>query len=373
MMGRRTRKRTGRQWRKERQRARAGLWLAALLLCLLCAAGCAGQQTAPPENAEPSASQGETEQPAAQEPGAQPEEVLQTDAPQGAEATDPGATQADAVPAARTQSKRAGDIAIRLATDYRADAIGYRVLEDFARRLEEKSEGAVQVKLYRSGEWSNAGSFAEYLRLGNLEMACLRADVAEALQPAYAIYQQPYLFSAMTETAAQYVESDAAQTALSLLPEAYRGVGFVPDGYLYLLQQGAEPPRWVSYGEMLHLSGTKALEGTAVFDLQAIYSLQPLAAQAAWWDGLTETQQGWIRDSLREAVATSFAEQAEEPQARALAAGGVVFQDMTSEAQNSYANQYMAQREAYFASHADALTAHWRAAPVIGGEESASP
>ena len=264
-------------------------------------------------------------------------------------------------------------VAIRLATDYRKDSIGYQQLEDFARILQEKSQNTIVVNLYSSGEWSQAYSFVDYIKLGSLEMACLEPAEMIRLQPAYELYQQPYLFTSL-QTVENYISGDAGKKALQTLPAEYYGIGFAPDGYQYLLDDGQL--QWLSYGELKQKGQTKALGESRVYDLRAVYSLQPVVTLRSWWDALTEEQQGWIQESFAEAITASFAQQVDKDPAQTLLSNSVVFEDSTAPAWSSYYNLYLNQREEYFAAHSDSLTAYWR--PVVEqsptvGEEDITP
>jgi TRAP-type C4-dicarboxylate transport system substrate-binding protein len=263
-------------------------------------------------------------------------------------------------------------IAIRLATDYREDSIGYRQLQAFAQTLQEKSKGTMLVKLYSAGEWSPAESFIDYVQSGSLEMACLEPAEMQQLQPAYELYQQPYLFASLQDVN-NYVTGTVGRQALDTLPQAYYGIGFALDGYAYLLQQ--EDVTWISYGNLKKLGQTKALDEATVYDLRAIYRLQPLVTKRDWWEALTEEQQTWVQDSFQEAQLTSLTQQEANEPAQALLADGVIFADATTPAWVRYSNLYLNQREAYFAAHSDSLTAYWRpiAAPLTSGEEEPMP
>lgn len=260
-------------------------------------------------------------------------------------------------------------LAIRIGTNYRADSIGYQMLQDFGYLLQEKSGNTIVVQLYASGEWSKPESFVDYVKLGSLEMVCLEPAEMNRLQPAYALYQQPYLFTDLPAVQ-RYIGGEAGAKALRTLPQDYYGVGFVPDSYQYLLQNGATS-QWISYGDLKVLGQTRALEGTMVFDLRAIYSLQSLVSMRTWWETLTEEQQNWVQESFQEALSVSFAHQTEKNPTQALLSSGVAFSDGAS-----YTNQYLQQRETYFAEHSDSLTAYWRPvtapAPTEAGEEATS-
>ena len=258
---------------------------------------------------------------------------------------------------------------IRIATDYRMDSIGYQQLQEFGKRLQEKSNNTIVTKLYCQGEWSDTESFAEYVKIGNLEMASLQISDVSQLQPEYAIYEQPYLFTGIRDVE-KYITGAAGRKALDKLPAEYYGVGFVPDGYLYLLDNGQR--QWVSYDELKCLGQTRALAGTAVYDLKAVYSVHPLVTSAEWWDELSEQKQTWIQESFREAQEVSFVQQLDKNPAQSLLSAGVVFQDSTLPEWSSYSSMYLQEREVYFSEHSDSLTVYWRPVivePLITGEE----
>ena len=258
---------------------------------------------------------------------------------------------------------------IRIATDYRMDSIGYQQLQEFGKRLQEKSNNTIVTKLYCQGEWSDTESFAEYVKIGNLEMASLQISDVSQLQPEYALYEQPYLFTDMQDVE-KYIAGANGRKALDLLPADYYGIGFVPDGYLYLLNNGQL--QWVSYGNLKYLGQTRALADASVYDLKAVYSLHPLVTSAEWWNGLSEQKQTWIQESFREAQEVSFVQQLDKNPAQSLLSAGVVFQDSTLPEWSSYSNMYLQEREVYFSEHSDSLTVYWRPVivePLITGEE----
>lgn len=263
-------------------------------------------------------------------------------------------------------------VAIRLATNYRNDSIGYQQLQDFARLLQEKSENTIVIKLYDAGSWSQPVSFIDYIKLGSLEMACLQPTEMKRLQPAYELYQQPYLFYTL-QTVETYISGEVGQKALLTLPEEFYGIGFVPDGYQYLLDDGQ--PQWISYGELKQRGQTKALEGIPVYDLRAVYSLQPLVTSREWWDTLTEEQQNWVQESFQEALTSSFVQQEDKDPAQTLLANGVIFEESTTPAWNNYSYLYLNQRESYFATYNNSLTAYWRPdiQVPVAGEEDVTP
>ena len=125
-----------------------------------------------------------------------------------------------------------------------SDISSWRISPAFFR---EKSQNTIVVSLYGSGEWSQAYSFVDYIKLGSLEMACLKPAEMLRLQPAYELYQQPYLFTSL-QAVESYISGDAGKKHCRHCLLRYYGIGFVPDGYQYLLDDGQ--PQWLSYGEL---------------------------------------------------------------------------------------------------------------------------
>lgn len=246
--------------------------------------------------------------------------------------------------------------AIRVATDFREEDLGYQQLCVFAQSLSELSDGALEVKLYKKGEWSEAERFAEYVTCGSLEMACVPITQAIALQPIYAIYEQPYLFSDL-KAVEEYSLSNAAQNALRLLPQSYYGLGFVASGYNYLVQK--ESLQSLSYGSVKHLAEIHELDDAVVYDVRAQYDIQPLIVSSKWWNTLTESEQTWIQESFNKSL-KYILEYQREFDSKPLEECEIIVQSVLPVGLSEYTERLLSQREAYFSSHSDTLTAYWR-------------
>lgn len=256
---------------------------------------------------------------------------------------------------------------IRLATDYREEHLGYQQLQIFAKNLSDKSHGAVEVQLYQTGRWSKAESFTRYIDVGTLEMACLPIKQAAALQPMYAIYEQPYLFPSL-QLVERYVTGTNAQTALQQLPPAYYGIGFVADGYCYVTEPGKA--ELFSYGDVKRLAEIHELSAATVYDVQTVYRLHPLIVSQQWWRTLTEQEQIWIQESFQESLTAIFIYQREIAPQRLVESDVTVQQNLPPEWMY-LTERWVNQRELYFSLHSDVLTAYWRptvTVPTIGKE-----
>jgi len=256
---------------------------------------------------------------------------------------------------------------VRLATDYREEDLGYQQLQIFAQGVSEKSKGALEVQIYKAGEWSNAESFLEYINSGVLDMACLPGEQAVILQPGYAVYEQPYLFSGLSMVE-QYVCGTVAHKALQQLPQEYYGIGFVADGYRYWVQQSSD--KMYSYGMVKHLAEIHELENTIIYDVQAVYGLHPLVVSQKWWADLAEQEQLWLQESFQESLKSILIHQKEIAPQRLEDSGAVVGRMIPAEL-SGITMQWLNQRELYFLSHSDVLTAYWRptVVTVMNGEE----
>lgn len=255
---------------------------------------------------------------------------------------------------------------IRLATDFTADSAGYQQLQQFARLLEEKSDGAWKVQLYQSGQWGRESSFLDYLRLDCVEMACMRGQSLADQAPAYAVYGLPYLFSSPQE-AAGYMQGFKGAEALAVLPAPWKGISLVNDGYLYLLEENGMRS-WESFSALKKRAQVKGfLEGTFITASQAYYQLHVVLAQQSWWDGLHEDTQQWITEAMQESLQWSWQQPVSTDQQAALLTLGVSCQPLNAEIEHYYQNLLGREREAYFAQNVDELTVQWR--PNVSSEQ----
>ena len=238
---------------------------------------------------------------------------------------------------------------IRLVSDYEQEDLGYWQLEAFAQALQEKSDGALTVQLYKKDAWSKAESFVAYLDAGSIEMVCMPMEEAISMQPSFAVYKQPYLFSGL-QAVENYVLGAASKKVLQQLPNGYYGIGLVADGYQYLVQQ--ETMKSYSYGTLKRLAKIHELDGAAVYAVQAIYQLHPLIASRDWWVDLTEQEQLWVQDAFTESLQNAFVYQKDIAGQR-LYESGITVQSVLPPELTGYTEQYMMQREAYFSVHAD--------------------
>lgn len=120
---------------------------------------------------------------------------------------------------------------IRLATDLSENDAAYRQLERFSQKVDERSEGQIQIKLYQENEWDNFSSLLDYLEAGALEMICLATSELTEVIPQYELYSYPSLFPNASDVYA-YAASSAGQNALAINPQ-YHCLGFAANGYFY--------------------------------------------------------------------------------------------------------------------------------------------
>lgn len=256
---------------------------------------------------------------------------------------------------------------IRIATDYRETDFGYQQLSIFAQNLFELSNGTMKVQIYKTNEWSKEESFIEYINCESLEIACVSMSQVALLQPMYEVYEQAYLFDDL-QVVENYILGSAVQSALKLLPSSYYGIGMIADGYSYLIHDKLYLD--LSYGTVKHLADIHELNGVVIYDAQANYRLHPLITSSKWWNTLTELEQTWIRESFKISL-ERILECQEDLILQQTAENEIMVQSMLSAELSDYKEQQISQREAYFASHSDAITVYWRTKVMetIIGEE----
>lgn len=253
---------------------------------------------------------------------------------------------------------------IRLATDLPTSSLAYRQLEEFGRQLAEISDGKWQLALYPEGEWGSAKSMLEYLYLGSLDMLCLSTKNLSSVDKSFAVYQQPLLFADETEVQ-YYLDSQQGKDALTLLGEKYQPLGWVENGYLYLMQT-ASGDEWCSLVELEKMVQLKSLPAqSSIYAEKVYYQLQGVFCQGKWWSECNETEQKLITDAFKMAQERSRANYEALLKER-LAATGVVIQALPPEIAMVYQAQWLAVKENYFAQHSNSLTKYWR--PVVTTE-----
>lgn len=259
---------------------------------------------------------------------------------------------------------------IRMATDLSKGSLGYEQLEYFAAQLQEVSQGKLELALYQQGEWGTAESMLEYLRLGSVEMVCLSSNAFIAIHPAFEIYDIPLLFAGLSAVQ-RYAEGEQGLGALAILGSGYHPLGWVGNGYLYMMQTG-ESVSWHPITELQRKAQLKALpEDGMIFAAEAYYQLEAALCRQKWWESCTEEEKGWIEEAFAVANDWSWQQQTVQNMAIVLEQLEVPIQNFTTEQLQAYQRQWMAARESYFAQHSDALTGQWRPVNVehSGGEE----
>ena len=155
-------------------------------------------------------------------------------------------------------------------------------------RLQELSEGTIQVKIYPSGQLGNERESVELLQLGTLDMAKVASSVIENFVPAMGVYSLPYLFrdqAHLWET----LEGDTGRDIL-LQGEPYRirGLCYYDAGFrsFYIHDRPVEAPE--------DLSGLKIRVMRSNLSIQTINMLGANATPMAYGELYTALQQGVV-------------------------------------------------------------------------------
>ena len=155
-------------------------------------------------------------------------------------------------------------------------------------RLQELSDGSMQVKIYPSGQLGNERESVELLQLGTLDMTKVASSVIENFVPAMGVYSLPYLFRDQTHFW-ETLEGDIGRDIL-LQGEPYRirGLCYYDAGFrsFYIHDRPVETPE--------DLDGLKIRVMRSNLSIQTINMLGANATPMAYGELYTALQQGVV-------------------------------------------------------------------------------
>ncbi len=107
---------------------------------------------------------------------------------------------------------------------------------DWAKRIQEKTNGSVQITVFDSGKLGHERETAEQMQIGALEAGILTNAVLANFAPRLGVYNLPYVFTGTKQCLAFDKTPEAAQ--LNELFEAKSGlkmIGFFPEGFRHIM------------------------------------------------------------------------------------------------------------------------------------------
>ncbi|MEM6320286.1 MAG: TRAP transporter substrate-binding protein [Bacteroidota bacterium] len=225
----------------------------------------------------------------------------------------------------------------------------HKGMEFMAERLQEKSNGQLQIELYPSQQLGTERQCLELLQIGSLAMTKVSAAVMENFAPKMRVLSLPYIFRGRAH--AYKVQDSFIGKQLLVESELYwlRGLGFfdagqrsfytkekpvsLPDdlaGLKIRVQESATAmnlvrflggaPTPISWGELYTALQQGVVDGaennppsfytSRHYEICKYYSLNEhtavpdiLVIGTVAWNNLTEQQQGWLQEAADEAIA----------------------------------------------------------------------
>ncbi|KAA0911310.1 TRAP transporter substrate-binding protein [Pusillimonas sp. ANT_WB101] len=110
-------------------------------------------------------------------------------------------------------------------------SIHHEAATEFAKEVSERSDGAINVHVFHSGQLGSAREMFEGLQLGSLEMTWVPTARISGFAPQLQLFDLPFVFKDM-DFLEQVVDGDVGTKLLdSLAEQQVTGVGFYIDGF----------------------------------------------------------------------------------------------------------------------------------------------
>lgn len=296
---------------------------------------------------------------------------------------------------------------LRLVTDLPKESQGYAQLERFGELVSQQSGQGMAVKIYAKNEWSKWESFYDHLSLNTVELVCLSTGQLSALVPQYELYGLPCLFTD-ERAVSVYAAGEKGTEALALLtPLGYQGLGFVGNGYDYIVHSKEEPivsaSDWAGlqmvaseapfYGEGLRLLGISRIdpnnpllvanswsvdsaevksmiglkkinEGFVVNDPKMFYGLGVVFADGQWWEGLSKERQTLLTECFSRAQEETMADYGNKNLSDVFTEGGVRLEPLSEQVQSAIYQATRTMVNNYLSSGLNSLATGWVSMPV---------
>jgi tripartite ATP-independent transporter DctP family solute receptor len=95
---------------------------------------------------------------------------------------------------ALTNPARAADFTMRINHTFGVNSFPDRALQEFRKRVEEKSNKRIEVRLFSAGELGQEIEQYDLLQTASLEAALLGGQILSSVAPEYAMFEAPYLW-----------------------------------------------------------------------------------------------------------------------------------------------------------------------------------
>lgn len=199
-----------------------------------------------------------------------------------------GALALSCVAALSGCSQDDGKIVIRMAQASAADgAIGLS-MDNFAKDVEEKSNGRIVVHTFHNGQLGTERENIESVQMGNLDIAVVNQSVLVNFFPDIAVFDLPYTITSV-EHADKVFLGEIGQSFLNKLPEVrLHGLAIWESGFRNLTNSKRE----VNSADDVKGLRIRVMENKIHQDLWAALGADPVPM--SWSDAYTGMQQGAI-------------------------------------------------------------------------------
>jgi tripartite ATP-independent transporter DctP family solute receptor len=126
------------------------------------------------------------------------------------------------------------DFTIKLAYVAQATNPLHKGMEYFAQKVQEKSNGRIEVKLFNSEQLGGERDYIEGLQLGTIEMAQTSIGPLGSFEPAVNLFSLPFLIRSAEHFNHVFDGPMAKKVAEKLLPKGLRILGYTDSGARYL-------------------------------------------------------------------------------------------------------------------------------------------
>lgn len=113
-------------------------------------------------------------------------------------------------------------------------SIHHKAVMNFKDRVEEQTEGQVQVHVFHSGQLGSAREMFEGLQLGSLEMTWVPTARISGFAPQLQYFDLPFVFKDYDELETEIDGQLGERLLVSLENQGVKGLGFYIDGFKYM-------------------------------------------------------------------------------------------------------------------------------------------
>lgn len=113
-------------------------------------------------------------------------------------------------------------------------SIHHKAAVDFKERVEEQTDGQIQVHVFHSGQLGSAREMFEGLQLGSLEMTWVPTARISGFAPQLQYFDLPFVFEGYEDLENEIDGQLGEQLLATLEEQGVKGLGFYIDGFKYM-------------------------------------------------------------------------------------------------------------------------------------------